>query len=99
MTSAHWKNERLIREELIKRIGIGKKVAEFVVDRGHKNGAERHVITTTGIIVIFNARTNKLVTMLIARPNQIRRYYEDGRAPAEVIEIAKEHQAMGYNNI
>ena len=98
MTSRHYSEERLIREALIKKIGIGHKVAEFTVDRGHKDGAEIHVITSTAIIVIFNYRTHKLVTKLIARPNQIKRYYKDGNAPAELIEIARDHQRKGYNN-
>lgn len=97
MTSKHWEEERKNREELIRAIGIGKVVDSFIVDKGHKNGPERHEITTTGIIVIYNARTNKLITKLIARVGQIRRYYKDGNAPKEIIKEARKHMEMGYN--
>lgn len=97
MTSNHWTTDRIEREKLIERIGTGKVVAKFVVDKGHKNGPERHEITENGIIIVYNNRSNKLVTKLIARPNQIRRYYKDGKAPIELVRIAIEHQKLGYN--
>lgn len=98
MTSQHWRNERQSREDVIRMIGLGEVVATFIVDRGHRNGAERHEITSTGIIVIYNNRTNKMVTKLIARPGQIRRYYENGIAPRQLIEKAIENTRHGYNN-
>lgn len=92
MTSNHYTVDRARREAVIREIGEGKKYAEFIVDRGHRNGAERHVLTTTGIIVIYNLRTNKLVTKLIARPNQIKRYYaNEADYPEEILAIAFEH--------
>lgn len=73
----------------------------FVVDRGHPNGAEIHSVTDTGIIVVHNQRTGKMVTKLIARPGQVKRYYDaEGRnAPQGILSIAKEHLKKGYNNI
>ena len=53
-------------------------------------------VTDTGIIIIRNERTHKMVTKLIARPNQIKRY---GIERKDVIEIAREHQTLGYNMI
>ncbi len=98
MTSKHYIKERVAREKLIKEIGIGSAVATFKVDKGHPNGPELHTITTTGIIIIRNARSHKLVTKLIARPGQIRRYYKEVPKNMEkIIEIAKIHQKMGYN--
>jgi hypothetical protein len=85
-----------MRERLIKEIGIGKEIATFRVDKGHPNGAELHTVTTNGIIVIRNERTNKMITKLIARPNQIKRY---GIEDKKVIEIARKHQTLGYNMI
>ena len=97
MTSKHYTEDRRNREELINTIGIGKVVDSFIIDKGHKNGPERHEITTTGIIIIYNARTNKLVTKLIARVGQIKRYYKDGNAPKEIIKQARKHTELGYN--
>ena len=97
MTSNHYMTDREYREALIKIIGQGNVIDKFVVDRGHKNGAERHELTDTGIIIIYNIRTNKLVTKLIARPNQVKRYYPNGDYPKHVVELARRHQEMGYN--
>lgn len=100
MTSRHYTADRKAREELIAKIGNGNAIATIRVDRGHKNGAELHTITTTGIIEIRNERTHKLVTKLIARPQQIRRYFTRTTAEIErVIKIATEHQKLGYNMI
>ena len=98
MTSKHYTEDRQAREHLIRKIGYGRKVAEFIVDRGHPNGAERHEISDTAIITIYNVRTNKLITKLIARPNQIRRYYEaEGRiAPNDILQLAYEHAKKNY---
>lgn len=98
MTSRHWEKDREAREAIINQIGIGIVIKTVVMDRGHKNGPEIHEITNTGIVVIYNQRTHKMVTKLIARPNQIKRYYkEDETIPTGLIELAKAHQRMGYN--
>lgn len=97
MTSLHYKESRYIRERRIQEIGEGSKYAEFIVDRGHKNGAERHVLTTTGVIIIYNAITNKLVTKLIARPGQIKRYYPRRNAPGDILNLAYQHQVEKMN--
>ena len=96
MTSKHYTDDRKIREELIQKIGLGKEIGTFRVDKGHPNGAELHTVTDTGIIIIRNERTHKMVTKLIARPNQIKRY---GIEDKNLIEIARKHQILGYNMI
>ena len=96
--SRHYTEDRKAREELINKIGTGKAIATVRVDRGHRNGAELHTITTTGIIIIRNERTNKMITKLIARPGQVRRYFtEITEEVQKVINIAREHQMMNYN--
>jgi len=97
MTSVHFTRDRQDRETLIKEIGSGKVVKRVVVDRGHRNGPEIHEITDNAIVNIYNQRTKKLITKLIARPNQIRRYYEEGKAPKEILDKAYEHMKKGYN--
>ena len=97
MTSKHYTMDRRKREQIIKMIGEGTEVKREIVDKGHKNGAEVHVISSTGIITIYNQRTGKLITKLIARPGQIRRYWKEEEAPTELIQIAREHQKMNYN--
>ena len=100
MTSRHYNSERVAREKLIREIGIGTEVATFRVDRNHPNGAELHTITTTGIIIIRNERTKKMVTKLIARPGQIRRYpFKNQRIVEKLVEVARVHQMMRYNEV
>lgn len=97
----HWLKHKT-RLELIKNVvGLGDVVETFLVDKGHPNGKELHTITTTGIIVVRNAVTGYYVTALIARPGQIFRYYNsEGRVPPEqVMNIAREHQLLGYNKV
>lgn len=98
MNSAHYRTERYYRERRIRRIGEGEKFAEFIVDRGHKDGKERHVLTTTGIIIIYNVITEKMITKLIARPGQIRRYYPNGGEPLDIIRLAQNHQRQYLNS-
>ena len=99
--SHHYTEDRQSREALIRKIGYGEKVDEFIVDRGHPNGAERHEISSTGIVTIYNARTGKLVTKLIAKPNQVKRYYEAENkvTPEYILRIAYEHMRKNYNNM
>lgn len=100
--SYHYSLERNKRERLIKKIGLGQPFDEFIIDRKHEDGPERHVLTTTGIIIVYNLYTNKMVTKLIARPNQIKRYYAGKPVPliVSVVEaLALYHQYKKYNAI
>ena len=99
MNSKHWKADRQRRSQIIAQIGMGQVIKEVTIDRGHINGPEIHKITSTGLIVIYNKRTGIMITILIARPNQIRRYYAEGEAPQNIINLAMEHMRAGYNKI
>lgn len=99
MNSKHWRADRQKRSQIIAQIGMGRVIKEVVVDRGHKNGPEIHKITTTGLVVIYNQQTGIMITILIARPNQIRRYYAENEAPQDIINLAIEHMKKGYNKI
>ena len=83
--------ERLIYEESAKVLKIA------VVNKGHKNGNEIHIIYNNGIIKVYNERTHKFITVLIARVPQIERY------KIKVTKTMKKkislHIAKGYNNI
>ena len=97
-TSKHWINDRVKRNALIEKIGLGVEIKRAVVDKGHRNGAEIHVISSTGIIAIYNQKTGKLITKLIARPGKIKQYYrEDEMIPEELLKITREHQRMKYH--
>jgi len=100
MTSKHYTKDRQIREAIIRQIGLGEEVITKEVDRGHPNGAELHTVTTTGIIIIRNKRTNKMITKLIARPSQISRYFDtETKEVRELKRIAQIHKELGYNEL
>lgn len=98
--SKHFEEERIKRQQFIEEhIGDGKVIRSFVVDNGHKNGAEIHSITDTGLIIIRNIYTGKIITKLIARPNQLSRYYEsiEQTPPKWLIDLAIKHKKLNYN--
>ena len=83
--------ERLIIEESAKVLKIA------VVNKGHKNGNEIHVVYNNGIIKVYNARTRKFITVLIARVPQIERYkVKVTKTMRKKINL---HIKNGYNNI
>ena len=101
MVSGHYKRSRYKREKFINKHlhGDGKVIDSFIVDKGHINGLERHDITDNGLIIVYNAESNKLVTKLIARPQQVQRYYNDtGRNPPSwLLRLAEWHESLNYN--
>ena len=100
MNSLHYEEERQKRERLIRTIGYGNIIKSVVVDRGHPAGPEIHKLSDTGIISIYNQRTNVLITRLIARPGQVKRYYKPNEIiPENVLKIAWEHQVIRLNEV
>lgn len=87
--------DKFIRE----KIGVGNVIKEFVVDRGHKDGEEIHSLTDTGVIVIKNKEQGKVITEIIARPEQIRKLYKASgeHPPRYVLRRAYWNNANGYN--
>ena len=82
---------RLIQCESAKVIKIA------IVDKGHDNGEEIHVIYNNGVVKIYNAHTHKFITVLIAREPQIERY--NIKITATMRKKVNEHIKQGYNNI
>ena len=75
MKSNHYKKDRQARETIIKDIiGYGNIIRSIEIDKGHINGAEIHKLSDTGIITIYNKNSGKLVTKLIARCGQAKRF-------------------------
>ena len=83
--------ERLIIEELAKVVKIA------VVNKGHKNGNEVHLVYNNGVVKIYNERTHKFITVLIARVPQIERY--NIRVTKAMRNKIKAHIKQGYNQI
>ena len=83
--------ERLIIEECAKVVKIA------VVNKGHKNGNEVHIIYNNGIVKVYNERTRKFITVLIARVPQIERY--NIKVTQTMKNKIKSHIKNGYNHI
>ena len=83
--------ERLIIEESAKVVKIA------VVNKGHKNGNEIHLVYNNGIIKIYNEHTRKFITVLIARAPQIERYKV--KVTKTMKNKIKSHIKQGYNHI
>ena len=83
--------ERLIIEESAKVLKIA------VVNKGHKNGNEVHLVYNNGVVKIYNANTRRFITVLIARVPQIERYkVKITRTMRKKINL---HIKNGYNHI
>ena len=83
--------EQLIIEESAKVVKIA------LVDKGHENGNEIHLVYNNGIVKIYNANTRKFITVLIARVPQIVRYKI--KVTKTMRNKIKSHIKQGYNNI
>lgn len=83
--------QRLINEEDAKVCKIA------IVNKGHKDGNEVHVIFNNGIVKIYNANTHKFITVLIAREPQIERYKI--KVTKTMRKKIMSHVEKGYNNI
>ena len=83
--------QRLIAEESAKVCKIA------VVNKGHDNGNEVHIIYNNGIIKVYNANTHKFITVLIARIPQVERY--NVKITQTMRKKINTHVAKGYNQI
>lgn len=92
--SRHFQQDRLSRYRKILSLEKFPVINEsFLVDNGHKKGMEIHCVSTHGIIYIYNYNSRKLITMIIARPNQIKRLYEScgENIPEIILQEAKKN--------
>ena len=83
--------ERLIIEESAKVLKIA------VVNKGHENGNEVHLVYNNGVVKVYNERTHKFITVLIARVPQIERY--NFRVTKTMKHKIESHIKQGYNHI
>lgn len=54
----------------------GVPYKSFIVDTGHRNGLERHIIMSNGLLYIYNLKTDKLITLWRPNSTQIKRYFD-----------------------
>lgn len=93
-------------KERQKRIALARQLIAFesakiiryaVCDTEHKNGLEVHVVYNNGIVFVYNMKTRKLITVLIARAPQIERY--NVTISKTMRKKINAHVKQGYNNI
>jgi len=99
-TSFHYEQYRKEREKFIKahEYDKGKTIACFRVVKGEGIPPQIHVVTSTGLIIVKDMR-GRVITKMIARPEQIKRLYRDVglEPPEEVMMLAYLHNVNGYN--
>lgn len=107
-SSDHAKFDRDARFESVFRLNKesrrgGKQapiIARFRVDRGHKDGKEIHLVTRRAVVFVLNEHKFEaglpcIVTVLFARPGQIKRLFE---GTGEHIPSTVMHQAMYWQD-
>ena len=101
----HFQKLRWDRKELIQSLVKTNEIDRcFLVDKGHPAGLEIHVVTKKGLIYILNNRKykngeNALVTILLARPKQVKRLYKEvGLTPSqEILKYCRFYIQNKYN--
>lgn len=83
--------QRLINAERAKICKIA------IINKGHENGNEVHIIYNNGIVKVYNANSHKFITVLIAREPQIKRYQI--KVTKTMKKKISAHVAEGYNEI
>lgn len=77
----------------------------FKVDKDHVNGLELHAINENGLIYIYNFKSRKLITILHARSEQLKRYYNALGLPIPqqvhdvIMEVEKRNKLYNLNNV
>lgn len=98
----HFDDERLKRFEVAERLNNGAPIdASFLVDKGHPHGPEIHCVSKNAVIFILNERTKRFITVLLARPNQVKRLYKECglQAPRTILKIASYYKENNLNTI
>lgn len=96
-----------VRTNVIKGLlgGYGNPVLTAFIDRGHKDGAEKFILTDNAIIIVRNLRTDRHITDLIARKGQIFSRFGDKfrTLPKEmqkhILDLCEDRERKGYNII
>jgi hypothetical protein len=97
--SQHFAEERKKREQfIINTIGLGEDLNVFEeIDKKYGNPV-LHITTDTGVYKIVTKDTNYLITMWIARPQQLKDLYKRHHTelPKWLLQKAIDHKQMGY---
>ena len=95
----HFAEQRSKRENFIlNTVGLGEDLDEFLALDKKYNSPVLHIITTTGVYKIMTPDKEKLITMWIARPQQLKDLYKKNHAelPKWLLQKAIDDKQMGY---
>ena len=95
--SSHALNERADRIAYIATtIGFGEVIARKVVE--DERGKAMRLLTDTGVIIVTDLREERILTMWIANPTQVKDFYPDGVRNQAVLRLVKKYMEKGYQN-
>lgn len=95
----HFAEQRNKREEfIIRNIGLGEDLDEFQEADRRNGNPVLHIITDTGIYKIMTPDKKTLITMWVARPQQLKDLYKKHhvKLPKWLLQKAIDHKQMGY---
>ena len=95
----HFAEQRSKREKFIlNTVGLGEDLDEFPEIDKKYNSQVLHIVTTTGVYKIMTPDKEKLITMWIARPQQLKDLYKKHHAelPKWLLQKAIDHKQMAY---
>ena len=75
-------------------IGFGEIVEEFYIEDNH--GKHYECVTSTGVIIVKGLDKKTVVTMYVARHNQIKRLYKEREIPRNLRAIIKRNEKKGW---
>lgn len=100
--SRHIRQDRRERMNCINNLNISEnsKILHcFEINTGHRNGAEVHIVRNNGIVEVFNTITKTHIASIIARPQQIQRYYNflKIQVPEHTLKLCQLHKQLKLN--
>ena len=75
-------------------VGFGEIVEEFYIEDNH--GKHYECVTSTGVVIVKGMDRKTVVTMYVARHNQIKRLYQDKEIPRGLIVVIKRNEKKGW---
>ena len=91
----HLTEDRMERAVFIATtVGFGEIIEEFYVEDNH--GKHFECVTSTGVIIVKGLDKQTIVTMYVARYNQIKRLYKEREIPNGLKVVIKRNEKRGW---
>lgn len=75
-------------------VGFGEIIEEFYIEDNH--GKHFECVTSTGVIIVKGLDKQTIVTMYVARHNQIKRLYKGREIPKGLKVVIKRNEKRGW---